>query len=52
MKTTKGIDFVINTRGALYQSYRQGWIKAVKNFEKSSINLEQKGQPYFRMHSN
>lgn len=52
MKPTKGVDFVTNTQGVQHQSYRQGWIKAVKNFEKSRISVEQKDQPFFRMHSN
>jgi hypothetical protein len=52
MKTTKGVDFVTNIQGTLYQSYRKGWITAVKNFEKNYVSLTSKDQPFFPLHNN
>ena len=52
MKAVKGVDFVLNTQGALYQRYRQGWLKAVENFEKSKGDILYDGKPIFRLHDN
>ncbi len=52
MKTMKGVNLVTNVQGTLYQSYRKGWITAVKNFEKSYVSLTPKDQPFFPLHNN
>jgi hypothetical protein len=52
MKAAKGIDFVLNTQGTLYQRYRQGWLKAVENFEKSKKDFSYEDKPFFRLHDN
>ncbi len=52
MKAVRGVDYVINAQGTLYQTYQKGWFKAVENFEKSKKDFSYQGKPYFRLHDN
>ena len=52
MKATKGIEAALNAKGTLYQSYHQGWTKALENFEKSRLDLGFKPKHFYRLHEN
>ena len=52
MKATKGIEAVLNAKGTLYQSYHQGWTKALENFEKSRLDFGIKTKNFYRLHDN
>ena len=52
MKAIKGSDFIINAQGKLYQSYHQGWTKALENLEKNLKEYRYQKSKYFRLHQN
>ena len=52
MKAVKGSDFIINAKGMLYQSYHQGWAKALENFEKNRKDFGFRRKHYFQLHDN
>ena len=52
MKVVKGTDLIINAKGMLYQSYHQGWTKALENFEKNRQEYLFQDKQYFRLHEN
>ena len=52
MKAIKGSDLIIRAQGTLYQSYHQGWAKALENFEKNLKEYPFQKTRYFQLHQN
>lgn len=52
MKAIKGTEAALNAKGTLYQSYHQGWAKALENFEKSRLDFSIKPKNFYRLHNN
>ena len=52
MKAAKGIETALNTKGTLYQSYQQGWAKALENFEKSRLEFGAKLPSFYQLYDN
>ena len=52
MKATKGRGFITRAQGRLYQSYHQGWVKALENFEKNLKEYRYQKKKYFQLHQN
>ena len=52
MKASKGSSFILSTRGTLYQSYHQGWAKALENFDKNLKDYRYQGKRYYQLHQN
>ena len=52
MKTTKRSDFIVSPQRTFYQSYHQGWAKALENFDKNMKEYHYPKKPYFQLHPN
>ena len=52
MKAVKGSVFIISAKGSLYQSYHQGWTKALDNLDKNLKEYHYQQKRYFQLHQN